>query len=179
MINLSQLARKLKLKEQLVRSMWFGYTGPEVFLAENLRDYLENSSHLHPPLYKRHPFTVGNYYGIVLIHNVGIDGVFLNDILVEDAVNVHDSSGSKLILWTPPGTLLPACYSYKEAREKLGLQIKDWVYGLSLRHLYERNWPFIFSVDNNKRKRTELKKQSLIDRLNDFLPDFEPIPKPA
>jgi len=178
MLNLSKLARNSAEFPLKVRAREF--VDPEIYLAEDIKDYRENKSLIVPPWFKKNPFSSAGLYALIAFHNVGIDGI-LNGRggLVKDLVKVHDGSGSTVMCWNEPGEMFASHKSYFQRLEDGELLLQDWVYGLTIVHSYHKGLPFVSEIEKSKFTRTKRKKSSLMDRINSLFPDLVPAPQPS
>ena len=172
MLNLSQLARTLDQVPLIEKAKDIYF--PEVYKAENIADYKASKSSLLPPWFKRNPLLDANYYAYILFYNVGIHEIIEGDELIGDAVQVHDSSGSEVMLWTTPGELFPANKSYFQMLDDRELELDDFVFRLAIRHSYEGSLPFISEVEKRKQSKNIKDEHSLIERILSLIPNIEP-----
>jgi len=171
MLNLSRLVRNSK-QTSLVDKLK-GCVGPEIYIAENIADYKHNKTVIVSPWFKR-----ANDYAFVVFYNVGIDGIFgenvdddekKNSELIGNLVNVHDESGFEMMYWTEKGNICPARESYFEMLGNFELEVKDLVYQLIVRYIYDGNVSFV--ADVTKSKCSNEKKVPLMERVNRLLHD--------
>jgi hypothetical protein len=172
MINISQLVRKSKqhpLTDRLIE-----FLEPEFYLAENVADYRANRSIITPPWFKRIPSSAANNYAFIVFYNVGIKAIFEDGELIENYVEVHDNSRTSAICWPGLGDDYPCKKSYPQTLADGELDLKDWVYQLIVRHIYEKELSFVVSVTKNKFSNPKTEKSSLVDKISSLFPEPEP-----
>jgi len=177
MLNLSRLARnstEFPLKDRARE-----FVGPEIYLAEDVKDYEEERPLIVPPWFKKNSLSSASLYALIAFHNVGIEGIPNERGLIEDLVKVHDGSSSTVMCWNKPGELFASHKSYFQRLEDGELLPQDWVYALTVAHSYYRGLPFVLEIEKSKFTRTKREKSSLIDRINSLFPDFEPALQPS
>jgi len=175
MINLSKIVRG-NINSSL-ENKFVSFFDPEAYQAENVHDYLENMKTIRPPLFKRKPLSKSNSYAVVFFYNVGIDGVFKDEKLVENLVLIHDKSGSEIMFWNSikdPIPLYPMKKSYPEMLDEGLLNVNDFLYRLAIRHSYEEGQPFVADIEKYKILRKTKNKSE--EKIGDFFPGLVPQP---
>lgn len=177
MLNLTELTRG---EDVSLRRRFSRLFESEVYIAENVGDYLAERGLLTPPI--RPNLFLGSDHALIVFHNLGITGIVQDDALLRDMVYVHDDTGSKVMSWpSPRNWVYPSNMSYPQMLDEGGLTQDDWVYELIIRHPYDSFGDCCFVVDVTKQKFTRKaeKKPSLVERVRSLLPESEPLPAPA
>jgi len=180
MLNVSEKIRTSSSGVPL--KIWSGeFVKPELYMAEDIKDYQENGSLIVPPWFKKIPATSASCYALIAFHNVGIDGILnrKGEMVIENFVKVHDGSGSAVMCWNRPEELLHSHKSYFQRSEDNELLLQDWVYRLVIAHSYYGGVPFVSEIKRRKFSRTRKEKSSLMDRINSLIPDVSPVPQPS
>ena len=92
---------------------------------------------------------------------------------------VHDDTGQDLMYWFERGRLLQASHSYEEVQKEQGLKREDWVHDILVRYLIKYKLPTIIDVRKYKFSNKEPEKQSIVEKIRSFFPDYPPLPEQA
>lgn len=175
MINISELGR------QSPRWSWWqkldSLQTPDIYLAENVADYLEDAPHIRWPRHKQF-FCSPSPRAYIILHNVGLSvPEKLRELQDTHWFIMHDKTGRDLMYWDPEHPLCAAEHSYEEAREEQGLTEDDWVYEVFFRYFINYGFRHIVEVKKSHFSRRRHATDSLRERIRDFLPDSELFPQ--
>lgn len=160
---------------------------PDLYVAENIRDYLDSIKSLKFPWYKRFP-AIDLIYGgewisyvDIRIYNVGIE--FVKNIPEQNMYKfvLHDATASMAVLWQYKGErYFGPGQSFEECQQEEKLENKDWAYEVVFAHV-KGHVRFIDYVRKGKPriKKEITEKEPLIEKIRRLLPSPEPIPAPA
>jgi len=173
MINLSQFAR-----ESTEYSIWKKMRSlrrPDIYLAENIKDYRENAPNIDFPWYKKSsPHLDFMEEAYISILNVGINKLLLEGLEIPDWFVIHDESGSDVVYWNKKNYLTPALLSFEDAQENQGLRDGDHVYDIFLRYMIKKDFTSIVEVNKYKFSNKKRNRESAIERVKVFSPLLDP-----
>jgi hypothetical protein len=180
MINLSELARKNPDYPLWWKIKYF--VVPDIYFAENIRDLKENAHKIKIPWHKKS--TMGRNLDHILIQMINL-GLKTNCICSDGGkvsppwFVIHDSTGQEVAYWQEDehDDILGTPHTYQLAKEKQGLKDDDWTYEIYLRYFLKGNLSTILQV--NKYKFSNPKKDSLLEKIKNYLPNSDLIPQPA
>ena len=132
MLNLSQLLRESQ--EISFFKKIISLRDPDIYLAENLKDYQENYKSVEFPWYKRFPFPkfISNDDDriYILFKGIGLEKPVRKDIIIPPYWFIlHDDSGQELVYWNKDSGLFPAAVSFEEMQEQ-GFKDNEWIEAL-------------------------------------------------
>ncbi len=167
MINLSELVRE-EGNLGLLSSLKFACFS-EVYLAEDVGDFLVNKDRIYIPPYRVLPIFNERYY-YAIMYNVFLNRV--NNTSTGEWWNVGDESGKFPALWHATGG-----YTFERAEREQGFKSGDEVYSIILKQYDKSEFPIIVGLD--KSRDTEVVRNSLLDRVKDKLSELllgDPVP---
>ena len=177
MINISEIIRQQPETSffKKLRSL----RDPDIYLAENIRDYRENAPNLEFPWYKRGvPFVKDSDERVYIsIMDVGLSKLKINNIKIPDWFVIHDETYAEVVYWNINSNLIPTLHSFEELQEKQGLKDGDYIYDILLRYLIKKDFPSIVEVRKYNFSNRKPEKESIMERVRSFFPSPEVIPE--
>ena len=129
---------------------------PDIYLAENMADYLKNASKVKAPLMQK--FSPFKRVSIV-INDVFIERLNKEDYSALNWFKVHDETGEDIMGWDKGKPWHPALHSFEEVQERQFLKDKDLLEELFFMHYTEYGLSHIIEV--NKYKKRYFQKEPL------------------
>ncbi len=162
MINLSELVRK-EHKGSFLSSLKFAYSS-DVYLAEEIGDFLVNKDRIYVPSFKQFPMPLADPY--FSFYYVKLHDVFL-DHLDEEYWNVRDENDKFIGLWPDEEKRIirPSEYTFQKANYEQGFESGDLVHSISLK--YFQKIPLTLIVDIQKDINFEYSENSVLDKIKD------------
>src|SRR3989344_1463356 len=118
MINLSEIIRQQPETSFLrkLRSL----RDPDIYLAENIRDYRENAPNLNFPWYKRGvPFVKDLDERVYIsIMNVRLNKLKDGRIEIPKCFVIYDNTGHDIVYWDSDNKYFPTLYSFEELEQR-------------------------------------------------------------
>jgi len=183
MLNLSEEARKSPTHPFWRKINHF--RDPDIYLAEDVKDFVDNGKNLPYPWYKKPvPHIIFSYLkrAYIIFQNVGIRTVEAELGIKDSGSNhflVHDDSGVVVMYWGFEGQLdVGSRQSYEKAQDEQGLKKDDWVYDIFVRYIIKANLPTIVEVRKYRFSNPKPEKAKLLQRVREFLPTKLSIPQP-
>ena len=177
MINLSEIIRQQPETSFLrkLRSL----RDPDIYLAENIRDYRENAPNLEFPWYKRSvPFVKDLDERVYIsIMDVRLNKLKINNFEIPNYFVIHDETYAEVVYWNINSNLIPTLHSFEELQEKQGLKDGDYIYDILLRYLIKKDFPSIVEVRKYNFSNRKPEKESIMERVRSFFPSPEVIPE--
>lgn len=175
MINVTEMLRKeghYSLFERIT-----SYRDPELYHAENMKDFLGEASTLPYPLYKSFP-SVDNqmHRAYITIYDVGLTRLHYPDDVEGSKPThflVHDESGEAKMNWEAERDIFPLRNTFSDVSSEAGLTEDDWVFNVFFVHLINEGLSYICEVQKN-RPRRRIKGETPFEKARDFLGDPEP-----
>lgn len=127
---------------------------PDVFLAQDMRDYRENINNIIQLHYRK--FYARGCVGeraFISVHNVAIEPYCVNGILKQNWFLVHDDTAEDLMYWFNNDSrtrqdLFPTKHSFEEIREESNKAV--WVHEIFFRYLIGYDLGNIVEVNKSK-----------------------------
>lgn len=154
MINLSGRARDLGYYSTL--TILRRLREPDIFLAQNINDFLQDRQNVEIPWYKQGSFA--RIY--VILHNVRIRKIEGEDKFF----TLEDESGSFVAYWYN-SDWFPTPHSYQQTIEANGLNEKYLLHEVFFRYLLRNGLPNICEVIPFKFTKITTESVSLFERL--------------
>lgn len=177
MINISDIIRQQPETSFLrkIRSL----RDPDIYFAENIRDYRENAPNLEFPWYKRDILFYSDCddRAYISIMNVELNKLKINNFEIPNWFIIHDETYTEVVYWNANSDLIPTLHSFEELQEKQGLKDGDYVYDIFLRYLIKKDFTSIVEVRKYNFSNKKPEKESIIERVRGFFPKGEIIPE--
>ena len=174
MLNLSQLAResgKLSFFKK-IKSL----RDPDICLAEDVNDYLENAPNMKFPIYKKDLCCCDDRVYISIM-DIKLETLKRNGYRIPNWFVVSDESGADVVYWCSDSIGFPALHSFEKLQEEQGLMDGDWVYDILLKYLIDYNLSNIVEVRKYNFSRKEYEQSSLLDKIRGLLPELPLVPQ--
>ena len=170
MINLSELIRE-EGNLRLLGSLKFTCSS-DVYLAEDVGDFLVNKDRIYIPPYKMLPIFNEKYYCAIL-HNVCLNQV--ENTSTGEWWKIRDDVEEILVHWYIRGE-----YNFEKVKREQGVESGDLVHSVILKQYDRSQFPIIVGVD--KSRDSEVVRNSVLDLVRSKLDQINlgnPVPNPS
>ncbi len=184
MLNLSEFFRsngRLSVKAKL-RSL----KDPNIYLAENVGDYLENKNKMEMKFYQGFLPPIDYFTdrrAFVFFHNVGIRVSKIDEESERPQwFYVHDETGEELMNWHNDPSLIvaPPIRTFNQVEDEEDLKLDDFVSRVIIQYDINYKMPYIIDVEKQKYKlRPDTKKESLLEKTRSYSLNPHLLPQPA
>lgn len=178
MINLSELVREegsLGLFGSLKSAC-----SSDVYLAEDVGDFLVNRGRIYIPPYKFNSMFEYNYY------YVKFNDVFLGKLedggkVIDDWWKVYDKNGQFLSRLNIDGGCKREGYTFQRASFEQGFESGDFLHSLTLKYFQKVDLSVIIDLQKDSNFKL-LEENSVLDRIKDKFEELvlrDPVPEPS